>query len=87
MNRRVYTVKDVKSDQIGPLVIASSDDEMLRSLRIAVSDKQSLIGRYPEDFVLLYIGEIDMESGDMSHGNDVLNPYRVGVVADLLGVE
>lgn len=64
MNKKVYTILDVKGRSIGPLVLAVSQDDVIRSVRDALR-ADNMMSRYPADFSLLELGEIDVTTGVM----------------------
>ena len=72
MKRSVYTILDEKAQSIGPLFLASSDDEAERAVAMAAPET-SVMRRYPADFALMRLGDVDMASG-------TLTPHAVPVL-------
>lgn len=72
MKKSVYTILDEKATSIGPLFLASSDSEAERMVTMAVTDG-SIMARYPQDFALLRLGDVDTVDG-------TLTPHHVPVL-------
>lgn len=64
MKKSLYTVLDQKAESIGTVWVAVSDSEAERAVSASVSDN-SLIRRYPADFALMRLGDIDMGNGQI----------------------
>ena len=57
---RLYTIYDKKSrSTFGPIMAARTDDEARRHFTTVLADGQTMVGAYPRDFSLDYIGTID----------------------------
>lgn len=56
---KVFTVYDSKAEAYLQPFYGKSRGEALRSFIEAANDKQSNIGKYPEDFTLFDLGEFD----------------------------
>lgn len=84
MNKKVYTILDVKGRSIAPLVLAVSQDDIIRSVRDALRT-DNLMSRYPADFELLELGDIDITSGVMTLLPE--SPSVVCSLADLVDEE
>lgn len=65
MKKKVFTILDVKGRSIGPLALAFDRDDIIRSVVDALRS-DNMMSRYPADFHLLEIGEIDVTNGVMS---------------------
>jgi len=59
---RVYTLYDRKVREYGNLVLGQNDQAILRALRDGIRP-DSTMGKYPEDFDLVCVGEFDPETG------------------------
>lgn len=59
---RVYTLYDKKVREYGNLVLGGNDGAVLRALREA-KGSDTTMGKYPEDFDLVCVGEFDPETG------------------------
>lgn len=64
MKKKVFTILDVKGRSIGPLAVAADTEDIIRSVKDALR-ADNLMSRYPKDFQLLEIGEIDITTGVM----------------------
>jgi len=76
MKRSVYTILDEKAQSIGPLFLAVSDDEAARSVALSCENVE-MMKRYPSDFALLRLGDIDTYTG-------TLTPHAVPVLVHKL---
>ena len=56
---KVFTVFDSKAEAYLQPFYGKSKGEAIRSFIEAANDKQSQIGKYPEDFTLFDLGEFD----------------------------
>lgn len=65
MKKSIYTILDEKAQSIGPLFLAVSDDEAERTVGVSFPP-DSLPRRYPADFALLRLGDIDTANGTLS---------------------
>ena len=63
MIKQVYAFQDVKVSVFLPPMVLLNDNEARRLLSEVVNDKQTPMGRHPEDFRLVRIGEYDDNSG------------------------
>lgn len=72
MKKSIYTVLDEKAQTIYPLYLGVSDSEAERTIAAAVGS-DSLIARYPHDFALLRLGDVDTSTG-------AITPHAVPVL-------
>lgn len=73
---RVYSLYDRKVKEYGNLVLASNDGTILRALKEGIRPDTTM-GKYPEDFDLVCIGEFDPETGSLDgFGVDVISNVR-----------
>lgn len=59
---RVYTLYDRKVKEYGNLVLGPNDASVMRALKDGVRGDTTM-GKYPEDFDLVSVGEFDPETG------------------------
>lgn len=60
---RLYSLLDRKLREFGVVLTAQNDETMLRELHSNLKGRESTQGKYPEDFDLYRIGEVDVETG------------------------
>ena len=66
MTKRLYAIRDLKMGSFMPICLYDNDAVATRAFGDLVSkDRESLIGLHPEDFGLYFLGEIDMDSGEI----------------------
>lgn len=63
MKMNLYAVYDTKAQAYGMLFPCSADGVAMRHFAEKAKDKNSVIGKYPEDHVLFHLGVYDDESG------------------------
>lgn len=63
MIKGVYTILDEKAQNIGPLFICENDQVAERIVRSSYTDRNSIPCRYPSDFSLLCLGDIETVNG------------------------
>lgn len=67
MKRKLYSLRDCKMNECNPPVCYPNDAVATRAFGdLVTKDKASMIGLHPEDFALVYLGEIDLETGVIS---------------------
>lgn len=66
----LYSAYDKIGEVYMPLFPAQTDMRAIRMLEDSVNEKDSIIGKHPEDFRLDKIAEIDMRTGKILN-NDV----------------
>lgn len=82
----VYSICDKQSAAFSPPFVAGTHGEAMRSFQELVRDKQSLVGKYPEDYVLYCIGSFNMSKGmvtghvieHVAKGIDFIQPVTAG---------
>lgn len=62
---KLYAVKDVKVGFM-QVVMFHNNEEAKRAFLYVASDKNSTVGKNPEDYELWYLGNYDVESGLIS---------------------
>lgn len=60
---RLYSIYDSKAEQFSPPQVYHNDMLALRAFEGIVNDDKMLIKKYPEDFTLYYVGNLDDSSG------------------------
>lgn len=60
---KAYAVRDTKSEIYNAPFFQKTHGEAERSFKQLANDTQSMVGRYPEDFDLYYVGEYDDQTG------------------------
>ena len=66
MIKRVYSLLDVKSGVYANPVVYLRDGQAVRDFQALCSDQGCLVGRYPSDFCLYFVGTFDDETGSFS---------------------
>lgn len=79
MKVNYYSIKDNVSGHFGPLVTSENDVAVLRDLRYVISDKTTKFNKFPEDFDLWHMGDLDDESGIFTS-----DPY---FITSLMGIK
>lgn len=72
--RMLYSIKDLKAEQFGPIYPAANHQDALRAFSREVAREGSDLGKFPEDFVLHYIGAVDPNTGELIHAT----PFALG---------
>lgn len=62
MKVKIFSIYDVKAQAFNQPFFSNNRGTAIRSFAEAISDKNSMYGKYPEDFVLFEIGVFDDES-------------------------
>ena len=60
---QLYSLLDTKAERCAPPFLASTDNEAARLVAISVARSGTLPAEYPEDFVLIRVGEWDETTG------------------------
>jgi len=60
---RLYCIYDSKAEQFSPPQVYHNDMLALRAFEGIVNDDKMLIKKYPEDFTLYYVGNLDDSDG------------------------
>lgn len=60
---KLYSLKDVKSQQFGPVMMGQNDQHMTRTLQEAFEGSRETVARFPGDFELYLVGEFDTDTG------------------------
>lgn len=60
---RLYSIYDSKAEQFSPPQVYHNDMLALRAFEGIVNDDSMLIKKYPEDFMLYYVGNLSDSDG------------------------
>ena len=63
---QMYALLDTKAERCTPPFLASTDNEAARLVAISVARSGTLPAEYPEDFVLIRVGEWNEATGVIS---------------------
>lgn len=63
--KKLYGIKDIKIG-ICEVMIGINDGAMVRNFAMAVKDKNTMIGKFPEDFELWKLGDITEKTGEFN---------------------
>lgn len=64
-NKKLYSIQDVKAQECLNVVMLKNHVEAERFFQMVVENPQSPVSRYPRDYKVLSIGEIDSETGEV----------------------
>ncbi|UOK21021.1 nonstructural protein [Chifec microvirus UA13_18] len=64
MKQKCFAIYDVKAESYGIPFFAATNGLAVRSFMQLCEDSNSMVFKYPEDFTLYCIGEIDLFNGD-----------------------
>lgn len=65
MKQKVFSVFDDKAKAYMLPFFQPEKGMAVRMFSDAVNDPQSLFGKHPEDFTLFFVGEFDLETGEV----------------------
>ena len=63
MNLLVYSVRDAKAEVFNTPFFQKTHGEAERTFKQLANDDKSMVGKYPDDYDLYYIGKYDDSSG------------------------
>lgn len=75
MKKMVFSVRDEVAGVFGDPFVQRSHGEAMRTFMDACEDQKTLLGRHPENFKLMVIGQFDDDTG-------VIEPVAVDVAMD-----
>lgn len=75
MNKILCVIRDLKADSYGAPCLFGGPKEAVRSFCDLLEDKQTLVGRHPQDFQLVHIADWDEISG-------VVTPVEHVIIVD-----
>lgn len=65
MKNRMYSVYDRKTLVYLPPYFALTDGAAIRTLSDAVADRNNMLAKHPNDYVLYFVGEFDDTNGQV----------------------
>lgn len=78
---KIYTVFDSKAEAYIQPFFSTTKGLALRSFQEALSDSNTNISKYPEDFTLFELGEFDQQTSKFNLHN---TPQSLGVAVEFL---
>lgn len=66
---KIYSIFDKKVGSYGPVMSFQNEVDAKRYFGACVVNSDTIVGMYPEDYVLTYVGEFDDESGCITADN------------------
>lgn len=66
MNKNIYSIYDTKAQFFRSILILRTKGEAVRVFTELANDKQTDIGKNPEDYVMYKIGEFDEIKGEIT---------------------
>lgn len=78
----LYGIKDTKAMAFNQPFLMVNDQVAIRSVKAVAADKQTELGKYPEDYELWSLGEYDDKTGIIT--SDIKHIVNIG---DLVEVE
>lgn len=63
MQMKIFSIHDKKAGSFQTPWYKHSHGEAERDFQTAVNDEKSFLNKYPQDFDLYYLGQIDLNSG------------------------
>lgn len=76
MELNMYSVYDRKARIYNSPYVLANDQMAIRSFRLIVNDKESMVHHYPEDFVLYRIGKFNSNTGNLDTEGGPVEIYR-----------
>lgn len=83
MKTKVYSLFDLKAAVYSTPFFMPNDSMAVRSFSDLVNDKQTMVNRHPEDFILHGIGQFDDEKGVV----EGMSPWVVVTASSLIQYE
>ena len=81
MELRIYAIYDTKAAAFNTPFFAHTDELAIRSSKDVVSDKNTVYGRHPEDFVLYHVGMFSDQTGEI---NGIVPALHVAAFVELV---
>lgn len=78
---KMYSVLDQKAEVFMRPVFHRAHGEALRAFEVEASNPESVMCRFPEDFILFYIGEFNEQNGAIT----VLEPISLARATEFAG--
>ena len=77
---KIFAIQDVRSEQYGTPMFLSTTGQVIRSIADEVNtNKESMLNKHPEDFILFELGEYDIQTGEIK----AHTPTQVALLKDL----
>ena len=67
MNIKMYSIYDSKAEAFMEPYFATTPGLALRAFSNGANNKETTIGKYPNDFVLYEVGQFDDQTGDLDN--------------------
>jgi hypothetical protein len=65
MTLKTYAIRDAKAEVFNTPFYQKTHGEAERSFKQLVSDAQSMVSKFPDDYDLYYLGEYDDQTGKL----------------------
>jgi len=75
---KCFAVLDIKSELFGPPFFMSTNGEAVRAFKDLSNDKNTTVGKHPEDYRLMRLGTFDNVSGKLLE----VDPGSLGFASD-----
>lgn len=82
MKKNLYSVYDLKARTYDNPFPHENHETALRAFHQAAKSTDNFLSQYPEDYMLMFVGEFDNQTGRYIN---VENPVSLGTAASLLG--
>lgn len=63
MELKLYAIRDSKGGMYKPPFTQQAHGEAERSFKMMADNQESMVGRFPEDYDLYYLGKFDDQTG------------------------
>lgn len=65
MIQKMYSIKDTVKGQFLGIYMEDTDAAAVRAFETLINDYNTVVGRYPSDHQLYYLGEYNTETGEL----------------------
>lgn len=79
---KVFSVYDIKAEYFSAPFFMNSNGEAVRAFKDLANDSSTTIGKHPEDYRLMCLGEFDNVSGDFNTSQ----PASLGFATDYVNL-
>lgn len=79
MIKKAYAIRDSKAEAFNTPLFFLTHGEAERAVVTGAQDQQTMLGRYPDDYDLYYLGQYDDSNGKF----EAIPPEHIGNVAIL----
>lgn len=80
MMHQIFSIQDTKSKTFNPPFYQKNVGEACRTFTKLVNDTTSLLNQYPEDFILVHLGQFCDDTGEIV----VINPVNIGTATQYI---